>query len=217
MSFFRIEYNGCDFYGNSYSSCVFFTHKFTNVDDLFAPIIRHENPLVLGRWAQGIIYWFRGEYTLPMVIGIISVGCLTVTAFFVSRILRIRNWAFVVIIGVIMGVFPTLSYTFSYVFNADMYSLAILLAVVAVYFMVRSDGVGGIVDLICGSISLEVSCGIYQSFVALAVGVCLLRVIVRCLEPYSEEKEIVSEIKKMLISGVCGIGLYAIILWAALA
>lgn len=197
----------------------FFTHKFTNTDDLFNPIKRHEDTLSLGRWAQDIIYWIRGEYTLPMIIGVISVGCLTLSGILVARIFNIKSRALVVIVGIIIGAFPTLSYTFSYIFNADMYSFAILLAVAAVFFMIRrGDSVKtNIISLICGSISLAVSCGIYQSFVALSVGICLLRIVVRCLDTSSEDKEIVSEIKRMLVSGVCGIVLYTVVLYTVLA
>lgn len=150
-----------------------FTNKFTNHDDLDQMFFAsYGTPS--GRWLLPFALRLDGEFSMPWLIGILSILCLAGVACFTVSILRIRRPFGCVAASAIVTAFPTVASTFAYMFTAYAYFLALLLAAFGAYAAVRWGWPGSAL----GTVAITLSLGIYQSYFPVAavlmVGALLL-------------------------------------------
>ncbi|MCD8326676.1 MAG: glucosyltransferase domain-containing protein [Lachnospiraceae bacterium] len=131
-----------------------------------------QNMITSGRWFLTVACHISTDYTLPWVIGLLSLIYLGLTAVALCRFFGLKHIYSGVVIAALLAVYPSLSSDFAYIFTADGYMLALLLAVLAVYLVERSPG-----GFLWGGILLGFSMGIYQAYLAFAMvlavyGVC---------------------------------------------
>ncbi|WP_099190540.1 glucosyltransferase domain-containing protein [Tepidibacter mesophilus] len=181
------------------SHLYFFVHKFANEDD-----IAHLNTALFytktsGRWFLGYITQLRGFYSLPVIIGAISIFFCAISAVLTAKLLRTKKTVTAFIIGALMASFPVLSYSFCYLFMADAYMYALFFAVLAV-FLTNKYKFG----FILGGISLSLSLGIYQSYIGYAIGLVLIILINLLIDNELDLKKIGLEILKYFTMGVLG-------------
>ncbi len=131
-----------------------------------------QNMITSGRWFLTVACHISTDYTLPWVIGLLSLLYLGLTAVFLCRFFQLRHTYSGVLIAALLAVYPSLSSNFAYIFTADGYMLALLLAVLAVYLVERKQK-----GFLIGGLLLGFSMGIYQAYLAFAMvlalyGVC---------------------------------------------
>lgn len=181
------------------SACVigFITHlyAFSNLLINHDGIVSLRSPnehLTSGRWALEFFSQFSGLYELPVVIGLLSILALALSAGLTVRVLELTHPVSIVLTAGFLVSFPAVACIFSYLFTADAYFIALLLASLsayaAKYIYIENRSTNGrtrllnVLITLFAALCIAASCGIYQAFVGYAIGLLLLDCILRLLE-----------------------------------
>ena len=178
--------------------------------DGLASIYFDQNMVISGRWFLSVACGFSSYYSLPWLIGLLAVLILAVTSVLLTEVLEIKKVSGGVIIAGIIVTFPALTSTFAYVFTMDGYMLAVLLSVVAVYFVGK-----GKLGFVWGGVALAFSMGIYQAYLPITILLCLYKIITNLLTDTTIKEKIKSTLN-YLYMGILGATLYYLILKLAL-
>lgn len=181
----------------------FFSNRFINEDDL-GFIHFGGNVLSTGRWVAGDL--LMGISQIPIVRLVFVILAMVLITVLICDLFQIKSKKSMFLVALLLSTFPSLAVSFSYLFMIEIYIVALLLAVVAVYVTVRMK-----FGFILGSILISISLGCYQSYIGVAAALCLLYLIKMVLDK-KDTKEIVLMVGKLLAMGIVGIILYFIIL-----
>ena len=140
-----------------------FANKFTNHDDLNQMFYAGYGT-ASGRWLLPPILRLDGDFSMPWLIGLLSVLCLAGVACFTVALLRIRRPLGCAAAAALIVTFPAVTATFGYMFSADAYFFSLLLAVFGAYAAVKWGWLGSAL----GVIAITLSMGIYQSYFPVA-------------------------------------------------
>ncbi len=183
-----------------------FTNLLLNHDSARELIFRTEY-LNLGRWFLNFIEKISSEFQVPVVIGVVSIVALAFTAVLTVKVLKFESTFGILFTSCFIVTFPVVACTFSYLYVADAYFLALLLNAAAVYIAKENDK--SPLHLALSVLLMALACGIYQAYICFAIGLFLFDCILRL---FTDEK--VSEIVK---SGVryCIVILLSLLLYYA--
>jgi hypothetical protein len=123
-----------------------------------------QNMITSGRWFLRVACGISSDYTLPWIIGVLSVIYLAITAVLLQRFFQVKHSFTSMLLAAILLTYPTLASNFAYIFTADGYMLALLLAVLSVYCVEKSK-----YGFVWGAVALGFSMGIYQAYVSFAM------------------------------------------------
>ena len=123
-----------------------------------------QNMITSGRWFLRVACGISSDFTLPWIIGVLCVLYLAITAVILKRFFRVNHTFTAMFLAVILVTYPTLTSNFAYMFTADGYMLALLLAVLSVFLVEKSP-----FGFVWGAIALGFSVGIYQAYVSFAM------------------------------------------------
>lgn len=189
-----------------------FTNIVPNSDGL-SRVHDAQQMTVSGRWFLHYATAFNGFVQMPAVIGFFSVFFMSFAAAFAVSLLEIKSTVVGGICGVLMIAFPSVAYTYLYMFTASAYFFGILLAVLAVW-LVKKFRFG----FLFAAIPLACALGTYQAYLAVAVSLSLITVILQALEVKSDVKEIIRLALKYILFLVISMAIYfitlKIFLWA---
>lgn len=187
-----------------------FVNKFPNADAM-TNFYFDQNMVTSGRWFLTVVCGISSYYDLNWVIGVLSIFYLAISAVFISEFFEVKTYTARVCIGALLVTFPAVTATFAYLYTADGYMLAFLLAVLAAYFTKKYK-----FGFIAGAVCLALSIGSYQAYLAVTVLLCLLSLIIMCLKNTSI-KETWSKAWRYLAMGAGGGVLYYVALKICLA
>lgn len=165
-----------------------------------------QNMITSGRWFLSVACGFSSYYTVPWLIGLLAMLYLGLAAAGLTEMLEIKNTWAIVGIGGFLVAFPALASTFAYVFTMDGYMLAVLLAVLSVLLTKKFKR-----GFITGGICLALSMGIYQAYLGFAILLSIYAVLMISMGHGSVKEKIKSSLN-YLYMGICGAGLYYVIL-----
>ncbi len=193
-----------------------FTHMFLFVNklpnaDAMTSFYFDQNMITSGRWFLTVVCGVSSYYDLNWVIGVLSIFYMAIAAVFISEFFEVKTLSARLSIGALLVTFPALTATFAYLYTADGYMLAFLLAVLAAYFTKKYKW-----GFIGGAVCLACSIGSYQAYLAVTVLLCLISLIGMCLQNRAW-KEMWSKAWRYLAMGIGGGALYYIILKICLA
>jgi len=174
--------------------------------DGLASMYFDQNMITSGRWFLGTACGISSFYSLPWLIGVLSVFYISVTAVFLVKLLEVKDSMTAGIIGGMLVTFPSLASNFAYVFTMDGYMAGLLLAVLSVYLVSRYK-----LGFLFGGIALAFSMGTYQSYLPIAMLLSLYMVATIFMSE-SNVKEKIKNALKYLYMGAMGVGLYYVIL-----
>lgn len=163
-----------------------------------------------GRWTLTYAASISSYFDVQWLNGLLSVIYISVSTVFIVRLLEIKNTFLGCICGILLGAYPTVVCTFMYMYTADAYFLAMLLATLAAYFMISKDWKRRLM----GSIALGIAMGIYQVYLSFTLLLLILWLLRKVLV---EEKPIGRFVFNMLYSGVIGAVIYIVGLYLRLA
>ena len=147
-----------------------FVHDIPNHDGMTS-IHFDQNMITSGRWFLRVACGISSDYTLPWLIGVLSILYLALTAVLLQRFLKVERALTAGLVAALLVVYPTLTSNFAYMFTADGYMLALLLSVLAVYLVDK-----GKYGFLLGAIALGFSMGIYQAYLSFAMVLTLYAV-----------------------------------------
>lgn len=191
-----------------------FTHAFKllnfipNHDSLYS-FYSKQDIILSGRWSLTYAAAISSWFDIQWLIGLLAVIYIALAAVVVVKVLDIQNTMLACMVGVLMGTYPSVAATFTYMFTADAYYLAMLLAALAAWLMISDDWK----KRLCGSIALGVSMGIYQAYVSFCIVLLMVWLIKKCLV---EEKAIGRYVFNFVYSGVLGGVVYVVGLYTRL-
>lgn len=187
------------------------TFDIPNHDGL-ASMYFDQNMITSGRWFLTVACAISSYYTIPWLIGILSLIYLSVANCFLVNFLGIENRIFIGLSGALLVTFPSLAGNFAYVFTMDGYMMGVLLSIVAVWCVEKFPKFG----FLFGAAALGFSMGIYQSYVAIAILLTMYG-IGRILMTEKKAKEKLTGILKYVGMGAIGAAFYYVMLRILLA
>lgn len=163
-----------------------------------------------GRWFLGIlgkiVSLLFGNYSLPMVEGILTIFFIALSSVFIIDIFSLKDKMSCCLIGAIMSVFPTVFATFAYMFTAPYYYFALLLSVLSVYVVQQFKF--GFFPAVC---LIACSVGIYQAFFPVSVSLFLGLLIMDAIQTEANVPAIVVRGIRYLLTLVSGLILYLLL------
>lgn len=183
-----------------------FVNDMPNHDGL-ASVYFDQNMITSGRWFLTVACGISSYFTLPWLIGILSLLWISITCVILVELFEIKSPLHAIIVSALFVTFPALASTYAYIYTADGYMFAMFLAVLAVYLTKKYPSRG----FIFGGICLAFSMGTYQAYLSVTM---LLALFILCgfylTEASIKEKAIYT--LKTVGMGAIGVALYYIIL-----
>ena len=94
----------------------------------------------LGRWFLGYAGLITSMFDLPCINGAFSLFYISIVVILLTEMFEIKNKGMIVLCAAIFVSFPTVVSSFAYMYTADAYLLAFLLATLAVYLTCQKVG-----------------------------------------------------------------------------
>ncbi len=183
-----------------------FVNDMPNHDGL-ASVYFDQNMITSGRWFLTVACGISSYFTLPWLIGILSLLWISITCVILVELFEIKSPLHAIIISAIFVTFPALASTYAYIYTADGYMFAMFLAVLAVYLTKKYPSKG----FIFGGICLAFSMGTYQAYLPVTMLLSLLVVLGYYLTE-NEKKDKAIFTSKVVGMGAIGVSLYYIVL-----
>lgn len=148
-----------------------FVNYYPTWDSMYAMDLNMELTPALGRWLLSIATIFLSTtYDLQWVNGIVAILFCSLTIVLILEIFELRSRFYRALSIILFMVFPTLASTFCYMNWSAAYMFSFFLAILAVYIDIKDGSYGGV---LCASLAVCCSLGIYQIYVTTAA-VCFL-------------------------------------------
>lgn len=158
---------------------------------------------VSGRWFLHYASAWNGYVQAPAVIGFFSLLFLSLASGLTVELLKLHNPLLGGLCGALMAVFPTVAYTFLYLFTASAYCFGILLAVLAVWLIPRHR-----FGFLFAAPILACALGTYQAYLAVAAALSLICVLRYALEGNHTGRQILLTGLRFLVFLLLGLLLY---------
>jgi len=193
----------------------FFIGLFVHIPAMISDIPNHDglasmyfdqNMITSGRWFLSVACGLSSYFTLPWVIGVISLVFLGCAATLLTELLELQQDVTILLVSGLLVVFPALASTFAYVFTMDGYMLAVLLAVLAVLLTKKYRW-----GFVGGGICLAFSMGIYQIYLAFVILLCVYSIVILWIDETEFGKKMKHTLR-YLYMGIWGSGLYLVLL-----
>lgn len=184
-----------------------FTNHIPNWDSLMDYYYPTHNMTHQGRQFQFLPAAFRAFKDIPWVIGLLSLLYLSILVVLLVKLFEIRGKLSIAFIAALVVTSPPVTSTLGYMFTADCYFFAGLMAVLAVY-LARKKRFGWI----AGAVLLGVGIGIYQAYLSLAI-VLILFLTIREILLAGDGKlggDFWKQILKYLGMGILGLAFYKV-------
>ena len=168
-----------------------FTNKLFNYDELGHTPEGFGSGIELGRW--GLEFFgrltkqFFGNYSLPMINGMVALLFFAISACFIVSILDIRDGVLAGLTGALCTVFPAVTSTYFFMYTAPYYALALLLSCIAAWLVIKRPE-KWYVYVLAGAL-LALATGIYQSYFSVSVCLLLADLILTCMDEQEGTEE----------------------------
>ena len=183
-----------------------FTNKLLNADET-AALFSKGATLTSGRWGLELTKLVFPDVSMPWIYGVISLLLVTAAVCFIISAFGInKKLTQVLLCGAVMA-FPAMTGNFCYMFTSASYSLAIFMAVLAVYLFTQ----GGKVKCTAGCIALAFTLGIYQAYISLAASFCVVLLIKELMADDASPKAVLLRGVKLLGMLALSLALYFLI------
>lgn len=185
-----------------------FTNLFPNHDGINSALIFDQDMLFQGRWFQRIAMFFSSPYNMPWVNGCLSILILSMAVGFTVSVVGVKKKVSAILIACFMVTFPTIASSYTYLYMADGFMVALLFAAFAVYLSRKFKKFG----FLFASIFICLSLAIYQAYICYSIALFVVLLVFDVLDDRKLGKEIILQAIKDLGSLVLGLVLYAIVL-----
>ena len=181
---------------NIYEKLAFFTTLIVGLINNFNFIITHgvapdvigTQPFhIAGKWEASlgrpgiqILDNIRGGFDNKFIIILECLFFLSFAVLFLVKTFNIKNKIVVVLLSCVIAVAPQFTETYMFIYCADSYCLAMLLAVLSIYFLNKADykKINYLYAIIC----IITLCTLYQAYLGVVIGLCFLLIIKHLLD-----------------------------------
>lgn len=183
-------------------------YKFLNIlpnYDSLESLYYSQNTIHLGRCFLVLGCGISSFYDIPWVIGILSLFYIALSVICITELLQIRKTLSLVLASGLIVTFPAVTNTFTFLFTADGYFLAMFLAMLAVLLASRERK-----WVFPAALCICFSLGMYQSYVLMAIVLTLLFTAKSILVDELTLKELSAPLRRIFLAGLTGTVLYYI-------
>ena len=166
-----------------------------------------QNMIALGRWFLPVVCSFSSFYDLPFFNGMIAILFHALGAVCICHILHVQKRMTAFFIGAVIVSFPTVTSVMMYNYVADGYSIAFFLSTLAAVSMTGEKPKHAVSALL-----IALSCGIYQAYITVTIMLTILHLIDETIYQGASFRNIFKKGVSMLLTGIAGVVLYALIL-----
>lgn len=185
-----------------------FTNTLPNHDSVFN-YYSDQNVLGSGRWALSLACGISSYFDLPWVIGVLSCVFIALTVVVITALFKLKNPVLIGVTGALLAASPATTETFFFLYTADGYMIAMLLAALTVYFSRMGENRRS--RLLLSGVCLCVSCGIYQAYVSFALVLAICYFIYELLKNNYSKQEYIKWILRQLVIYVVSLACYFVI------
>lgn len=163
----------------------------------------------LGRFGIKFIDMLRAGLVNKFLIILMCLLYLALSIMLITRTFKIKSKVSIFILSMIIAVAPQFTETYLFIYCADSYCFAFLMANLAVFFLSKSKGkkIYNILSIVCTIIT----CSIYQAYLGVILGLIILLIISKILNNEKISSIVKDGLKYIFIVAV-GVILYYIIL-----
>ena len=180
-----------------------FTNKLVNHDEIES-LFGKGATVTSGRWGLELVKVLFPDWSMPWIYGAVSLLLMALAVCLMLRLLEIRSRALQMLLAALVISFPTLTGNFCFMFTAAPYAWAFLLAVLAaVLFWEKRP-----LPAAAGLILLVLALGIYQSYIAVAASLFVLKMMADAMDARRPVGQIVRDGVMALLWMAAAIAVY---------
>ncbi len=171
--------------------------------------------ITLGRWGINLMQRLNNYIAIPNLTTISCILIMSVVAVIIVDLFDLKNKTSIIITSSILVVAPTFLVTVLYIYTSLSYCMCLLFSVLAIWsiYKIKNKKVAYILSVIFFVLSLS----IYQSYIGLSIGLCLMISIINIIRDEKNIKEVLLEIVNVgiaiIIAGIMYLVITKIILW----
>lgn len=187
-----------------------FTNLLVNHDDVNRLLIGDTDEVKIqhGRWAGVLLDRISGNSIgIPYVMGVLSLVAFTLAAVFLVDIFKLQNRGLIILCCALLVTFPVSTNIFFYSYIADAYFISMFLAVWGIWMLLQETKL----QIGMGILLLILSCGTYQAFWCLGMGIMFLYYWMEYLRWEERGKVLGYRIVRSLVGAAVSLILYLII------
>ena len=151
----------------------------------------------LGRWGITIAEKLNFYIAIPSIATISCVFVMAIVSVFVIDLFELKKKSHIILTSAILVVSPTFTVTMLYIYTALAYSINFLLAVLSIWFIYRFKHRK--LGYILAALSFILSLGIYQSYMGVTIGLCIMLEIMALIRDKKGFKESAIDIIKAAV------------------
>lgn len=185
-----------------------FTNTLPNHDSLYN-YYSTQNIIGSGRWALSLACGISSYWDLPWVNGLLSCIFIAMTVVVIVALFKLNNPVLIILTGALLAASPSTTETLFFLYTADGYFIAMLLAAIAVYY--SKIGENRVFRLFLSGLCICVSCGIYQAYVSFALVLALCHLIDNLLLGNYEKKDYLKWVIRQVIIYSLSLAAYFVI------
>lgn len=165
--------------------------------------------LTLGRWGIIVVEILNNFIKIPTIATISCIIIMAIAAVILIEIFHFKSKISIVITSAILVLTPTFTATLLYVYTSLAYCFNLLISILVIWFLYnyKNKKLGFILACLCITFSFS----IYQSYIGMTIGLCLMLAIIKLMTEKSSIKETTFEILKTALATIIGGILYYII------
>lgn len=170
--------------------------------------------MTLGRWGIEIMQRLNFYIAIPTISTVSCIIVMAISAVFIIDLFELKSKISIIFTSLFLAVTPTLAITLLYVYTAFAYTSNLLIAILVVWFIYKfkHKRIGFIISI--GLFALVLS--IYQSYIGVSIGLCIMITIIDLLKGQKSIKEILINVLKtalaVVLGGLCYYGITTILL-----
>lgn len=165
--------------------------------------------LTLGRWGIGLVEILNNFIKIPTIATISCIIIMGISAIFLVEIFDFKSKISIIIASAILVLTPTFTATVLYVYTSLAYCFNLLITILAIWFLYKfkNKKIGFIFSTLCVMFSFS----IYQSYIGVTIGLCLMLGIINLLKEDSSVKQVLFDTLKTAGAVIVGGILYYVI------
>ena len=171
--------------------------------------------ITLGRWGINLTQRLNNFIAIPSLTTISCLLIMSVIAVLIVDLFDLKNKTSIIITACILVVAPSFLVTVLYIYTSLSYCMCMLFSVLAIWsiYKIKNKKIAYIASIVCFILSLS----IYQSYIGLSIGLCLMVNILNIIKDEKEVKDVLIEIVKtgvaIIVAGVLYLVITKLILW----
>lgn len=163
----------------------------------------------LGRWGIILAQRINNFIMIPSIVTTLGIFIIAITTVFIVDLFDIKNKFSIILVSIIMIVSPSVTITFLYVHTALAYFIAFLSSTISIWFLYKFKYKK--VGFVFGILFFTFTLSIYQSYVGVTIGICIMYNILELIKNNKNIKEVLLNLLKGSCLVILSVAFYYII------